>query len=473
MTAAPGPLHGEGAACATGPVNNGTVNGEATIARARLEPLVARVVWSILRAPFTRRTWSELLYIAISVPLGAVGLVVVGLGLVLGGSLAITFIGLPVIAATAVVARRTTFVHRGLASALIGERLEAPRPLARGRGFFSWLRSGLRDPVGWRAVAYLLLKLPVALAGAYVVVTLWIYGFFNLTYPLWWELFGSAGPNHGLGPHAAAPLTFGVFSVGTLAGSFVLSAIGLAAVLAGPWAVRASVALDRLLLRGLLGPFTLSERIRSLQDSRARAVDNSAAELRRIERNLHDGAQVRLAALAMTLGTIKNVLAKNGGAPVDLRLTNELVDAAHRDAKAALVELRQLARGIHPPVLDSGLGAALATLAASSAIPVELAVELPERPSPAIETIAYFCVAELLANVAKHSTAHRATVKAGEHRGKLLVTVADDGVGGAKAGTGGGLAGLADRVRTVDGHIEVNSPHGGPTVVAIQMPSHT
>jgi hypothetical protein len=104
-------------------------------------------VWSILRAPFTRRTWGELLYIAISAPLGVVGLVVVGFGLVLGGSLAITFIGLPVIAATAVVARRTTFVHRGLASALIGERLEAPRPLARGRGFFSWLRSGLRDPV--------------------------------------------------------------------------------------------------------------------------------------------------------------------------------------------------------------------------------------------------------------------------------------------------------------------------------------
>jgi signal transduction histidine kinase len=167
--------------------------------------------------------------------------------------------------------------------------------------------------------------------------------------------------------------------VHTLAGSFVLSAIGLAAVLAGPWAIRASVALDRLLLRGLLGSFTLSERIRFLQDSRARAVDVSAAELCRIERDLHDGAQVRLAALAMTLGTIKKVLAKNGGAPVDLRFTNDLVDAAHRNAKDALVELRQLARGIHPPVLDSGLGVALATLAASSPIPVELAVELPER----------------------------------------------------------------------------------------------
>jgi signal transduction histidine kinase len=471
VTAAPGPPQGEGSACATGPVNNGTVNGEATAARARPEPLVASVVRSILRAPFTRRTWGELLYIAISLPLGVVGSVVVGFGLVLGGSLAITFIGLPVIAATAVLARRTTFVHRGLASALIGERLEAPRPLARGRGFFSWLRSGLRDPAGWRAVAYLLLKLPVALVGAYVVVTLWIYGFLNLTYPLWWELFGSTG--HARGAHATAPLTFGAFSVDTLAGSFVLSAIGLAAVLAGPWAVRASVALDRLLLRGLLGSFTLSERIRSLQDSRARAVDDSAAELRRIERDLHDGAQVRLTALAMTLGTIKKVLARDGAAAADLRFTNELVDAAHRNAKDALVELRQLARGIHPPVLDSGLGAALATLAASSPIPVELAVELPERRSPAIETIAYFCVAELLANAAKHSRAHRATVKAGEHRGKLLVTVSDDGVGGAKAGTGGGLAGLADRVRTVDGHIEVNSPHGGPTVVAIELPSHT
>ncbi len=215
-------------------------------------------------------------------------------------------------------------------------------------------------------------------------------------------------------------------------------------------------------------------RVRELEQSRARVVDDSAARLRRIERDLHDGAQAQMVAVAMKLGLAREKLGgmveKTGQA--DLKRVIELVDAAHCGAKEAITELRDLARGIHPPVLDQGLGAALTSLAAGSEVPVELAVDLPERPSAAIETIAYFCAAELLTNVAKHSGARHATLEAAHAPGLLRVRVSDDGTGGARVEADGGLAGLAERVKTVDGRLQVSSPPGGPTVVAVELPSH-
>jgi signal transduction histidine kinase len=215
-----------------------------------------------------------------------------------------------------------------------------------------------------------------------------------------------------------------------------------------------------------------AERARELQERRARAVDESAARLRRIERDLHDGAQVRLAALALALGEIKENLAESAGGADDEDRIALLVGAAHENAKQTLAELRDLARGIHPPVLDRGLGAALSTLAEASAIPVALSVGIGQRPSPAIESIAYFCAAELLANVTKHSGASRATISVSDQGGRILMTVTDDGAGGARLAPGGGLAGLLERVQTVDGHLEVDSPPDGPTIVTIELPSH-
>jgi signal transduction histidine kinase len=220
-------------------------------------------------------------------------------------------------------------------------------------------------------------------------------------------------------------------------------------------------------------------RVRELEHSRARVVDDSAARLRRIERDLHDGAQAQMVAVAMKLGLAREKLGGtiagttvDGTAQADLVRVLELVEAAHRGAKEAITELRDLARGIHPPVLDQGLGAALATLAARSEVPVELLVDLPERPSAGIETIAYFCAAELLTNVAAHSGAPHATLEASHVHGLLQVRVSDDGCGGARLEERGGLAGLADRVRAVDGRLQVCSPPGGPTVVAIELPTH-
>ena len=220
-------------------------------------------------------------------------------------------------------------------------------------------------------------------------------------------------------------------------------------------------------------------RVRELEQSRSHVVDDSAARLRRIERDLHDGAQAQMVAVAMKLGLAREKLGGTiagttvaGTVQADLERVLELVDAAHRGAKEAITELRDLARGIHPPVLDRGLGAALATLATRSDPPVELVVDLPERPSAAIETIAYFCAAELLANVAKHSGARHATMEAVHVAGLLRVRVSDDGIGGARLETRGGLAGLAGRVRTVDGRLQISSPPGGPTVIAVELPSH-
>jgi signal transduction histidine kinase len=215
-------------------------------------------------------------------------------------------------------------------------------------------------------------------------------------------------------------------------------------------------------------------RVRELEQSRAYLVDDSAARLRRIERDLHDGAQAQMVAVAMKLGLAQEKLgAMVGGAgQADLERVLELVATAHRGAKEAITELRDLARGIHPPVLDQGLGTALATLAARSEVPVELTVDLPERPSAAIETIAYFCAAELLANVTKHSGARQATLEAVHVPGLLRLRVSDDGTGGARIEARGGLAGLAERVATVDGKLQITSPPGGPTVVVVELPSH-
>jgi signal transduction histidine kinase len=218
----------------------------------------------------------------------------------------------------------------------------------------------------------------------------------------------------------------------------------------------------------------LPQRVRQLEQSRAHVVDDSAARLRRIERDLHDGAQAQMVAVAMKLGLAREKLDRMAGGPgqADLERVLELVAAAHRGAKEAITELRDLARGIHPPVLDQGLGTALTTLAARSDLPVELALDLSERPSAAIENIAYFCAAELLANAAKHSSARQATLEAVHVPGQLRLWVSDDGTGGARVEARGGLAGLTERVQAVDGRLQISSPPGGPTVVAVELPSH-
>jgi signal transduction histidine kinase len=426
-----------------------------------------------LGEPFSRRARRELRFCLVGVLIGLAVLAVVVALLVPGTAesvaRAVTIVALllPLALATGG-ARRLGAAYRRLAERLLGERIAPPAPASLATGVLGRLGVGLRDGPGWRALAYTVLKLPVAAAGLYAVF-LWAGGLANLTYPFWWGLFRNHPPGVRLSPVlAATPFPGRLLQVATYPGTFLVFAVGVAMVLVAPWVTRAVVAADRWLLRGLLGPGRLAERVRDLEQTRAVAVDDSAALLRQVERDLHDGAQIRLATLAMHLGMAREKLGDDG-APPDVAGARELVDVAHRGAKDALAELRDLARGLHPPVLDNGLADALATLAAGSAIPVELAADIPARPTPAIETIAYFCAAELLANAAKHSRATRIGLQAAGRDGTLLLSVTDDGAGGADP-DGSGLSGLAQRVSTVDGRMEIASPPGGPTRVTVELP---
>ncbi|WP_405656065.1 sensor histidine kinase [Streptomyces sp. RK9] len=447
----------------------------------------ARVA-TVLRAPLTRRAWAEAAYCLLAFPLSLAGGVVLLVLLALGAGLTVSLvgavIGVLVLVGCLWLARGLGGLNRGLASGLLGERVPAPAPPRPGSGVFGCLDARLRDVAGWRAVWYVLVKLPVGALGMYAVL-FWVTGLINLTAPLRWGVFGQQeAPADGGGMPVLTPVPVGGFEVHSLAGTFVAVPLGLALLLLAPWTTRLVVEADRRLLRALLGPNRLAARVRDLEETRALAVDDSVALLRRVERDLHDGAQVRLVAVAMGLDMIKERLgAPDGGSrdePVDLDRVRQLVDGAHRNATEALTELRDLARGIHPPVLDDGLPDALATLAARSTVPVELTTDIPRRPTPAIETIAYFCAAELLTNVIKHSGASQVVIAVTQSAaddgastgGVLRLSVRDDGRGGAAVGAGSGLTGLTQRVRTVDGSLRVDSPEGGPTTVVVELPPH-
>jgi signal transduction histidine kinase len=267
------------------------------------------------------------------------------------------------------------------------------------------------------------------------------------------------------------PFPAGGVRVTTLGGAFEVMLLAMPLLLMAPWVCRGVVELDTWLLRHVLTSESLASRVRELEESRALAVDDAAARLRRVERDLHDGAQARMVAIAMTLGMAKEKLGEHGTIS-DTARARELVDAAHVSAKQAVSELRDLARGIHPPVLDNGLPDGLATLAAQSTVPARHFVDIEQRPTASIEAIAYFCAAELIANVGKHSGASAAVLEARVADGELRLRVWDDGRGGAAAMPGGGLAGLAERVRTVDGTLGISSPPGGPTAVVVRLPMH-
>nr|WP_261561351.1 sensor histidine kinase [Frankia tisae] len=425
--------------------------------------------------PPRRRVHREFAYALAGLPLGILGFVYAVAAISVGASFAATIVGLPLLAALLVGARRLGEASRRLAVRLLGAGVPAPRPFRPRRpGASGWIRAGLGDTVGWRALPYLLLKFPLSLASGIISITLWSSALGAASYALWRPFLPLQRDGDGHGHRGAS---FGTdFFLDTAPLIAAVTVTGLFLLPVARWSVRGLVHLDVLLIRGLLGPTRRSlttQRLRNLERTRAAAVDDSAAALRRIERDLHDGAQARLVAMAMNLGIAREHLATDGDA-VDLDATRTLVDAAHRDVKEALVELRNLARGIHPPILDRGLEAALASLTAGSALPVRVRIDLPDRPSAAIETIAYFCVAELLANAARHSRAGEAHVSIIGRARRVRVVVGDNGAGGARIdpGGGGGLVGLVERVHTVDGWLAVTSPPGGPTAVTVDLPLH-
>ena len=386
----------------------------------------------VLREPFTARAWSELLYLVVGTPLAFAALAFIVLTLVGGLVLAITFIGIVAMAFSIRGARGLGGWQRGLARWILHDEIENPDAFEHRPGLFGWLQASLRDRVGWRAVAYFLAKVPLSLFAVYAAISIWWDAVTSLIQPL---VSSNGGPpvfglvinvfqRGGQRPFDSGYNFDNGYSFAHGVGIFLS---GLIFLFAAPWAVRSIIYLDRLLRQSLLAPDSTAIRVRSLEQARAQTVDASAATLRRIERDLHDGTQAQLVALAMRLGMAKEKL--ESGETADLEQVRQLVDDAHKGAKEAIVELRDLARGIHPPALDVGLEGALATLAARSTVPTECTVTMSDRPTPAIESIAYFCVAELLANVAQHAQASRATINATQSGAWLRLVVRDDGVG--------------------------------------------
>ena len=416
-----------------------------------------------LRAPFEARSWREFGYVLLSLPISILLFTYAVTMVSLGAGLLITFLGVPVLAGALAGCRGFGALERARARRLLDLDVADPEPLRmKKNGPMAWMGAVLKSGTSWRHLLYAVLHFPWAVFSFVVALNFWAYGWALLTYPLWFWVFPMYGGQGGLqlyGDQHHQIYLDNPFEI------TVTALVGLLFTLATPWIVRALTMVDRLMVHGLLGPSTLATRVVELESDRGVVVDTAAADLRRIERDLHDGAQARLVALAMDLGLAKEKLTE------DPEAAARMVGEAHGEVKTALQELRDLARGIHPAVLtDRGLDAALSSVASRCTVPVQVDVDLPARPAAAIEGIAYFTVSELLQNISKHAKATWAAVDVWRVENRLMLQVVDNGVGGADASGGSGLAGLAGRLDAVDGILVVDSPVGGPTRITAELP---
>jgi signal transduction histidine kinase len=417
---------------------------------------VARAALRLLTAPVTASTWRSTMYAALSGPIGIFSFVLlwvltaVGVGLVFA-----VLIGVAVLWFALFAAHQLARLE-GWRSAVFLARPITVRTVSRDGSPFARLWRRLRGGGSWLELLYGLIVLPVmGIVGYVFVVGSWAIGLLFLTFPVYgWSDSAKGGAiSWGL-PYLP---------------SAVLHVVAAAYVaLIAPW-IAVGVALGQHAVARLMLAASreeeLTARVETLTESRAGLVDAVDAERRRIERDLHDGAQQRLVAVAMTLGRAGQQF------DVDPDNARRLVAEAHGETKAALVDLRNLARGIHPAVLtDRGLDAALSALAERAPLPVDVSVLVNPRPDPTVEAVAYFVVSEALTNVAKHSHAARARVSALRIEDRLVIEVVDDGVGGAHLEAGSGLSGLRDRARSVDGVLTLTSPAGGPTMLRVEMP---
>ncbi|MHC3470706.1 sensor histidine kinase [Streptomyces sp. 7R007] len=399
--------------------------------------------------------WRALAFLVSGVPLGAAVLVAVVGGAVAGSALAVVLVGLALLALTALAGIPVAAVERwrlrlmGARAVPVGAHRVPDAP-----GLRAWLALRLREAATWRELAYALLTGAVLWPLDALAVAL------------------AAGVPLSM---IATPVLVGVSGeakvvkggcVSTLPGAFMVACAGVVLLVTGAYALGVFAGARAELARLMIAPPAPagdSARVIELARSRVRLVDAFEAERRRIERDLHDGAQQRLVALTMTLG-----LARLDAPPGALA---DQLAKAHEQAGQALAALRETVHGIHPKVLtDYGLAAAVADAADRSAVPVDLRVDLPARLPGAVEAAAYFVVCEALANIAKHSGASRAEVRAGHDGRRLVLCVRDDGRGGADPDAGTGLTGLADRVSVLDGRLSLSSPPGGPTLLRAEFP---
>ena len=417
-------------------------------------------------APWSPHSWRQALYLAGGIPAQLAPLLVVVwiadagwrhsaklFPLVLI-NLVILFFAVPLL----------TRMHRNRLRVTAGVDVP-PQPARPSRLSLDGIVAYASSAATWRQLGYYLLAGPVLAAAALAALGTWLAGIlYALVYLYAWRLPAESMLHRGLYPSQASnlpllPLRLHVDVYLTLGGIVLL--------LAAPWITAGVAELDARAARALLGPSRaeeLAHRVEHLAQTRAGVVDAADAERRRLERDLHDGTQQRLVSLAMNLGMARAQAASAQEA-------KQAIADAHEEAKAALTELRHLIRGLHPPVLeDRGLDAALSGVAARLPIPVRLTVDVPRRPPPVIEAVAYFVVSEGLTNITKHAQASQAEVFVQRSGDRLHIIVSDDGVGGANPARGTGLAGLAKRASSVDGTFEIVSPPGGPTLLTVDLP---
>ncbi|MEU7748808.1 sensor histidine kinase [Nonomuraea sp. NPDC049158] len=379
--------------------------------------------------PWSARAWLDTAHVVIGLP---VGVILAGLTLVCAAVPSLMRRGLPLF----------TRVQRSRFEAFLGAHIQPVRsPI-------TW-----RSRVTWRQIGYHLLSPLVGLAGTVLVTAAWGAAGVGLTAFLEPML-------------QKRPLVF-EFNLREPGVVSLYMAVGFVLLLVAPTLARGMARLDLSVARTLLGPsrHELGQRIETLTESRAGVIDAADAERRRIERDLHDGAQQRLVSLAMNLGLARATL-------TDLpEPAREAIAQAHEESKQALKELRDFVRGLHPAVLnDQGLDAALSGIAARAPIPVRLRVDIDLRASPTIEAVAFFIVSEALTNIAKHAAATKAEVSVVRERDRLCLRVFDDGCGGARLDGGTGLRGLLQRIDSVDGTLRLSSPLGGPTTIEVDLP---
>jgi signal transduction histidine kinase len=333
------------------------------------------------------------------------------------GALVVIVVGVPVLLLTIPATRWIADQHRSMAGRVLGTPLASPYRPRRPGGLVARLGGWASDPMTWRDQAWLIATCTLGFALSLLCVLLLVL---VVTGVLWW---------------------FGTEPI-----------------------MRARCSLDRWLL-SYGHAETLEQRVQVLTETRAETLDHAAAELRRVERDLHDGAQARLVALSMTLGLADSLLA------TDPEKARQLVSDARATTTAAIGDLRSVVRGIHPPVLaDRGLGGAIEALALDMSIPVEVTGQVGGRPPDPIESAVYFAVAECLANVVRHSGAGHAWIRLAHADGVLSAVVGDDGRGSADPQAGTGMLGVMRRLAAFDGTMRVSSPAGGPTVVTLEVP---
>jgi signal transduction histidine kinase len=405
--------------------------------------------------PESPTVWDASAYLATDLWVAIPAFTAIVTGLALSVGLAITVVlAVPCAWATVWFARLHGNVERWRLWAFLDRDVPAPdRPTER--GILAGLRAHLGHRPTWREIGHAAAHLPVACLTFAAMTVAWTVPLGLITAPF----VINALPSE--------KLDFWLFTMRPGWGPWIGALVGLCLIPAAVAFVRGVAVLRSRMSTALLSRTeadVLRARVTRLEETRSQAVDAAEVERRRIERDLHDGAQQRLVSLAMDLGMAREKLA------ADPETAAALIDDAHDEAKRAIGELRDLARGIHPAVLtDRGLGAALQSVASRSSVPVDLQVSLDHRPPETIEGIAYFIVSEALTNVAKHAEATSVRVAAALKGNRLVLEISDNGRGGANP-DGSGLRGLAERVAAVDGWFHVASPDGGPTTITAELP---